>query len=305
VPPAAERVAPSPQRANETENTDEATSGPASAAGTPEANSANVIGSDDLVSPTWTALPHLAPPSFWASAISPNAKYKLEARAGRKTTLVHAAADWRLDLSSHKIVCASYSPDSQTLATGHDDSIVRIWDCETGGISASLRGSESAITSVAFAPDGRRIAAGTANGDVHVWDWMSRDEVARLQRQQPGGISCIRWSNRGDRLAVALGNWSDGEVTPLVIWSPEEGAVPAQELLLDKPAGAIQWLADDTALLVAAWDGEACVWKLATREPVDWLSLKKDTISAAAWSPDCPLISRWQADRLAALGNEP
>jgi len=306
VPPTANRVAPPPYRVNEFESTDKGAAVPARAAArTPAAGPASAVGPVDLVTPESLALPRLAPLSHWASATSPNGKYRLEARAGRKTTLVHVASDWRLDLSSHKIACASYSPDSQTIATGHDDSVVRIWDCETGGISALLRGSESAITSVAFAPDGRRIAAGTANGDVHVWDWTTHDEVARLQRQQPGGVSCVRWSSRGDRLAVALGNWSDGEAAPLMIWAPEEGAVPVQELSLDLPAGAVEWLADDTAVLVAAWGGEARVWKLATREPVDWLSLKKDTISAAAWSPDCLLISRWQADRLAALGSEP
>ena len=302
VPSTIDPVALSPQRIFEIESADEETSGPAGT--TVPTGPASIDGPADLITPELPALPHLAPPSLWASATSPNGKYRLEARAGRKTTLVHVAADWRLDLSSHKIVCASYSPDSQMLATGHDDSIVRIWDCETGGISALLRGSESAITSVAFAPDGRRIAAGTANGDVHVWDSATHDEIARIQLQQPAGVSCIRWSNRGDRLAVALGNWSDGEAMPLVIWAPDEGSVPAKELFLDLPVGAVQWLADYTALLVAAWDGEARVWNLSTNEPVDWLSLKKVAISAAAWSPDCPLISRWQADRL-VLGSEP
>ncbi|HEV3024816.1 MAG TPA: M56 family metallopeptidase, partial [Pirellulales bacterium] len=138
------------------------------------------------------------PSAHYATAISPNGKYKLEARVDRKTTLLHEGTGYRLDLSAHKITCASYSPDSRSFATGHDDSIVRVWYCDTGVRFVALKGSEGAITSVAFAPDGRRIAAGTSNGDVHVWDLASGDEVARLVRQQ-AGVSCVRWSQHGDR----------------------------------------------------------------------------------------------------------
>jgi beta-lactamase regulating signal transducer with metallopeptidase domain len=243
------------------------------------------------------------PSAHYATAISPNGKYKLEARVDRKTTLLHEGTGYRLDLSAHKITCASYSPDSRSFATGHDDSIVRVWYCDTGVRFVALKGSEGAITSVAFAPDGRRIAAGTSNGDVHVWDLASGDEVARLVRQQ-AGVSCVRWSQHGDRLAVALGAWSASDAASLVIWAPEEDVVPVESLLLDAPAGAVQWLTDDTALLVAEWNGRARVWNLATAEPVDELSLAKEAVSAAGWSPDCPLISNWHARQL-VLGNEP
>jgi beta-lactamase regulating signal transducer with metallopeptidase domain len=237
------------------------------------------------------------PAAHYATAISPNGRYKLEARVNRKTTLIHDGTGYRLDLSAHKIACTSYSPDSRLFATGHDDSVVRIWYSDTGVLSQSLRGSEGAITSVAFAPDGRHVAAGTSNGDVHVWDLSRADEVARLRRQ-PSGVSCVRWSQHGDRLAVALGSWSENDAASLVIWSPEERAIPVEPFLLDGPAGAIQWLADDTALVVAAWNGRAQVWNLATREPVDELQLAKEAVSAAGWSADCPLISNWNANQL-------
>ncbi len=38
------------------------------------------------------------PSLLWATAASDNGKCKLEARTGRKTTLVHVASGWRLDL---------------------------------------------------------------------------------------------------------------------------------------------------------------------------------------------------------------
>ncbi|HJT31207.1 MAG TPA: M56 family metallopeptidase [Pirellulales bacterium] len=242
-------------------------------------------------------LPRL-PAVLWATATSPNGKYKLEARAGRRTTLVHVESGWRLDLSSYKIACVSFAPDSRTVATGHDDSVVRIWDCETGGILYSLKGSEAAISSLAIAGDGRRLAAGAADGSVLVWDLSSGEQLGRLARQD-AAVSCIRWSHAGDRLAVALGRWSDHEQASLVIWSPDEGDVSAQHTLGD-PAGALDWLANDESLLLAGWDGEGRIWRLGDAAPSGWMALAKDVVSAAAWSPDCPLISSWQNEQLAS-----
>lgn len=78
----------------------------------------------------------------------------------------------------------------------------------------------TAISSLAIAGDGRRLAAGAADGSVLVWDLSSGEQLARLAGQD-AAVSCIRWSRAGDRLAVALGRWSDREQASLVIWSPD------------------------------------------------------------------------------------
>jgi hypothetical protein len=240
------------------------------------------------------------PSALWATAAAPNGKYRLEARTGRKTTLVHADSGWRLDLSSHRIDCAAFSPDSRLFATGHADSIVRIWDCETGGLLASLKGSSAALASVAFAPDGFRVAAGADDGSLLVWDWAMGDELARLPRQS-APVSCVRWSPLGDRLAVALGRWSGGENGSLVVWSLGERQPPEPQTL-GEPVGACEWLNDGETLLLAAWNGEARLWNVAAGKSRGWFSIDKDAVSAANWSPDCPLLTPWQAEQLVRSG---
>ena len=241
--------------------------------------------------------PPLQPPVLiWASATSPDGKFKLQARTGRRTTLAQAATDFRLDMTAHQITCAAFARDSITFATGHDDNLVRRWDSETGGLLKAYKGCESPITSVQLSPDGRLIAAGTRDGQVLVWDVETAEETARFTAS-PSSISCLRWSALGDKLAIAVGAWSQGENATLYLWSPSQDIVLTEQTL-SEPAGAIDWLPQDETLVIASWSGQGRIWNVATKEFIREIRLEKDAISAAAWSPDCPLVTSWLAGEL-------
>ena len=224
----------------------------------------------------------------WARAIAPGGKYQLEVRRGLQTTLVTPNPNWRPDLSHFQMRSVSFLPDGRSFISGHEEGHVRIWDSETGGLVSSLKGSTAAIWSVAAAPDGRRVAAGAADGSVLVWDLLSGDELARLSpRDVP--VSCLRWSQRGDRLAISLGDFTDAANAALLIWSAD-GSPAEWEIALEKPAGALAWLDEDRDILLAGWDGEGQVWNVESQSPSLRATLDKNAVKAANWSPDCPLL---------------
>lgn len=243
-------------------------------------------------------------PVLYATAVSPNGKHKVEARTGNRTTLVSVESGLPLDLSSYRIVSASFSPDSNRFATAQDDdNTVRLWDRD-GGLVGRLAGSDFVITSVAFAPGGRHVAAGAADGSVLVWDVTGAGETGELVARLAGGdtpASCLRWSRQGDRLAIARSEWSNRDASSLVIWQPVDDVIDA-DLPFDHSIGALDWLSNDE-VVVADWNGEAKYMDIESGMAVDSQQLTKDTVSAAAFSPDCPLLPRWQTGRL-ALGNE-
>jgi WD40 repeat protein len=120
-----------------------------------------------------------------------------------------------------------------------------------------------------------------------VWDLQTGEEISRLSLPTVP-VSCVRWSRGSDRLAVSFGRWSDPDQASLAIWSPEEHLIVLEEPL-SFPAGALDWLDEDQRLIIAGWDGQAQVWSIAQSGPMWGVQLEKNDVSAAAWSPDCPL----------------
>ena len=234
---------------------------------------------------------------LYASVFSPNHRFKLEARTGRKTVLMHAETGWRIDLANHEVSCSSFSPDSRFFITGHKDGKLRQWDSETGGLMASLPAGAGAITSIAYSPDGRQLALGTYDGAVSVWDAALLEEVARRTTGR-GAVSCVRWSPRGDRLAVTLGDWSAKDESRLHLWSPGENVLLSDDSL-PQPAGALDWLSDE-ALLVAYWDGNGVVRNLRGNSFDQPHQVEKDVVSSANWSADVRLVTPRVAEILAA-----
>jgi hypothetical protein len=85
----------------------------------------------------------------------------------------------------------------------------------------------------------------------------------------------------------------------VMVWDGKSAAKPEQ-LSLPQPVGALDWL-DDASILIGRWDGQGQVFRPATGDVASPVRLDKTAVSAANWSPDCPLVPLWQAQELAAL----
>ncbi|MFC1604559.1 protein kinase [Planctomycetota bacterium] len=96
------------------------------------------------------------------------------------------------------IRCAAFSPNSKILATGSNDSSVRLWDLASKRQLSILRG-HAAITSVAFSSDSKTLAASCEDRTVRLWDTVT-DQVITL-KGHASPITCVAFSPEGDILA--------------------------------------------------------------------------------------------------------
>ncbi len=115
----------------------------------------------------------------------------------------------RATMSGHTrpIWSVAFAPDGQTLATGSDDTTLRLWDAATGRQKAELPERGSAVLSVAFAHSGKFLLSGGGDGVLRVWDFAARTEQKDLAFPN-GNLRRMTLSPDDGTVAVASGSQS-------------------------------------------------------------------------------------------------
>lgn len=71
----------------------------------------------------------------------------------------------------------AFTPDGTLVASGSEDSTVRIWDVATGREAHHITGHSDLVSTVAFAPEGSLLASGSRDQTVRLWDVTTGAEV--------------------------------------------------------------------------------------------------------------------------------
>jgi len=78
-------------------------------------------------------------------------------------------AEYTSDMSeTNAVQSVAYSPDGSTLASGSNDTTIRLWDTE-GKPLQILEGHDLPIFGLTYSPDGSTIASASMDGTVKLW----------------------------------------------------------------------------------------------------------------------------------------
>jgi hypothetical protein len=166
----------------------------------------------------------VALPDVWAAALHPDGAHvaTLDETNLRVWDLATERATLTVTLPADAFTI-SYSPDGQTIATGHADGRVILWEAASGAETRSFADHPGAVNSVAFSPDGRRLASADGEGVVLLRDLESGGTLFNF----PGVVfwsSPVAFSPDGTLLAVPeLAEDPQGSETALNLWDVESG----------------------------------------------------------------------------------
>lgn len=159
---------------------------------------------------------------IWGMAVSPNATRLATAGKDKFVRL------WDLDARQilHEIKHpgetngVAFSRDNKRLLSGCTDSLIRVYDVETGKQTAALEGHEGGgVTDLQFSDDGRLLASAGFDGTVRVWDVANLDKplLMKTLRGHDQFVFGVAISPQGDTLASA--GWDD----KLILWDLKDG----------------------------------------------------------------------------------
>ena len=107
----------------------------------------------------------------------------------------------RFSFEGKEVYGVAVSPDGQTLAMGHFDGTISLWDVASGSILRTFAGHAGLVLRLAFNQDGSQLASAGFDRLAKVWDVASGEELFSLYGNL-SNVFGISFSPDGKQLAA-------------------------------------------------------------------------------------------------------
>jgi WD40 repeat protein len=184
-------------------------------------------------------------------------------------------------LTGHKggVLCVTFSPDGERLASGSMDHSIKLWKAGDGQELRTLSGHSGWVNCVAFDPASQRLASASHDQTVKVWDARTGRELRTLKGHSQGVLS-VAFSPDEERLASS-------SVDSLVkVWDAATGREIHTLKGHSKPVFTVAFSPDGQRLASAGVDGAVKLWDPRSGQEQRTLLGHYAPVVHLAFSPD-------------------
>jgi WD40 repeat protein/3',5'-cyclic AMP phosphodiesterase CpdA len=181
--------------------------------------------------------------------------------------------------------CLGWSPDSELLATGHDNGMIRLWEASSGKGLGQFNGHKNAILSVAFSPDGCWLVSSGGDRTVRLWEVASGKELERLSEREDI-VMGIAFSSDGRWVAGA------SDDSTVYLWKAASGKELRQFTGHQGRVRCVAFSPDGHRLASGSDDSTVRLWDMASGRGLRRITAHQDSVRDVSFSPDgCWLAS--------------
>lgn len=195
--------------------------------------------------------------------------------------------------------CVAWSANSRLLAGGGNNTLVKIWNMDSGKVSATLKGHTDFVQGVAWSNDGVSLASASADKTVLIWDALQGGQPLKTLRGHTDTVYAVAWSPNGSLLASASADQT------ILIWDLQQADQPRVVLRGHTDAVySVAWSPDGNLLASASQDGTAKIWSPYTGGPPK-RSFNNNTgfVRGVAWSSDSKRVATASHDQVVTVWN--
>lgn len=178
------------------------------------------------------------------------------------------------------------SRDNMTVASAHDDNLVRLWDSNSGIQRRSLSGHTEIIYTLAFSADSELLASGSADNTIRLWNVSKSRFQAKLSGHK-NAVKALAFSPIDNNI-LASGS-ADGTIR---FWDTNTG--DEQQIVTGyiESIKALAFTKNNGVLCSAASNGTVQIWNVnkATKLPNPTTD-HHDMVDTVAFSDDATLFA--------------
>ena len=184
------------------------------------------------------------------------------------------------------------SPHLPMVATGSEDTTIRLWNVDTGEEVGLLTGHQKSVETIAFHPQQSGLLfSGDRSGQIKLWQVNKLTELISINSQQ-SKVNCLAISPDGRSM---ISGGSDKTIKIWLLGLTDERSIDCLATLkahqLAVNGIAFNPIESEVAFASVSSDRRAILWGMESKTPLNIFTAHTQAVKTIAFSPDGKLLA--------------